>query len=305
MTKPIIVTGGAGFIGSHVADVLVEAGHDVFVLDHAKPHKDRVNARVTYYKVDVRSKDVEKIFSKIQPGGIFHFAGHLFDRESILKPMLSVHNNIEGLVNIMEAFRRHGSGKICFASSAAVYGKQEEIPINESAVISPATPYGISKYSGEQYLRFYEAQYHIPYVALRMANVYGPRQNSSAQSGIMAIFIDRLLRGEEVFMNNDGKTTRDYVYVQDVVSAFMKAFESDVTGIFNIGTSVETSTQEVFETLCEDMQLKVKPKMRPEIEDFIKHNSLDACRAKATFGWEPKVMLKEGIHETIAWYRAH
>ncbi|MFA6522388.1 MAG: NAD-dependent epimerase/dehydratase family protein [Patescibacteria group bacterium] len=304
MEKSIIVTGGAGFIASHLVDALIERGYVVHVIDKQKPPRSIKNPKAIYYRLDIRSSSIQKIFRRVKPEGLFHLAAHLYDRESIAKPMLSVTENIEGLVNVMEAFRAFGTGKVCFASSAAVYGNQESLPVPETAPIHPGTPYGISKFTGEQYVRFYGEHYNIPYTILRMSNVYGPRQNSSAESGVMAIFADRLLRGENVFLNNDGKTMRDYLFVEDAVQGFVKAFEREESGIYNLGTGVQTSTRAVYDAICKAVGVEREPDYREDVVDVLKANALDASRAKTSLGWAAKTGIAQGVEKTIEWYKA-
>ncbi len=301
--KNIIVTGGSGFIGSHLVDQLVSISKKVIVIDKVKPQKNRKNRKAKYIKMNVQDSDVLQVFEKYQPDVVFHLAAHLHDRESIEMPIGNAMDNVIGLLNVCEANRQTSKGKFIFTSSCAVYGKHDDLPISELHEPKPLTPYGISKLVGENYLRFYYKTFGIPYVSVRPGNIYGPRQDSSAESGVVGIFSSRLLKGGQAIINNDGKTTRDYVYIGDVVDALLKAAESEFVGFLNLGTGAPTETREVFEKVRDAVGVGVTPEYNELQQDALKHIYLDVSKARELLSWEPQVSIDEGIKETIAWYR--
>lgn len=301
--KKIIVTGGSGFIGSHLVDSLVDISKKVIVIDKQKPRKLNKNSKAIYKKIEVQSEEAFDLIKKEKPEVVFHLAAHINDRESIGEPIMNAQDNIIGTINVLNAMRTYKGGKVVFASTSAVYGAQEKYPVKENAELLAQTPYGISKLTGERYLQFFQNEFEIPFTAFRFANVYGPRQDSSAESGAIGIFSANLLKGEQVYINNDGKTLRDYVYVKDVVRALLSAAESDFVGILNIGTGKETATEDLFEKTREEVGSEAQPEYREEVEDLVKRSSLDASSAKEALDWEPQVTLQDGIEETVDWYR--
>jgi UDP-glucose 4-epimerase len=303
--KTVIVTGGSGFIGSHLVDRLVEQAKRVVVIDKVRPPRALKNKKAVYKKIDVQDEDVINIFKKEQPDVVFHLAAHIFDRESMEDPVKNAQDNILGSLNVFEGMRLFGKGKIVFASTGVTYGMQTQLPVSESMVPLPATPYAVSKLTGERYLHFYNEVHGVPSVALRLGNVYGPRQDSSAESGAIGIFAAKLLQGRRPFINNDGETTRDYIYVDDVIDAMLKAAESDYVGILNIGTGIETTTQDLFELVREEVGAQSVPDRREEVMDVLKRVALKNAKAKEILGWEPSTSLQEGITKTVAWYREH
>lgn len=301
--KKVIVTGGAGFIGSHLVDALVRADVSVCVIDKKKPRRAIKNDSARYKKINIQSEDAYKLILKEKPDVVFHLAAHIHDRESVREPVMNAQDNILGTLNILEAVRKLKDTRVVFSSTGGViYGNQEGVPHSENVVPEPVTPYAISKLTAEKYLHFYHKVLQISYAALRFGNVYGPRQDSSAESGAIGIFAASLLKGEQVFINNNGETTRDYVFVHDAVNALLLAAKSDEIGVFNIGTGIETSTNELFELVREAVGAQAKPDHREEVEDVVKHSALDASLAKKKLGWKPKMLLEEGIQETVRWY---
>jgi UDP-glucose 4-epimerase len=299
-----IVTGGAGFIGSHLVDALVARGCEVVVIDKETPSDEKRNAQAKYEQCDISDAVVKQIFIDEQPEVVFHLAAHIDDRESVREPVMNAENNIIGSLNIFEAARQVGVKKIVFASTGVVYGRAEVLPTSESELPKPLTPYAVSKLTGERYLYCYKALYGVDYVALRLSNVYGPRQDGSKECGAIAIFTRKLLAGEAVNMNNDGLTTRDYIYVDDVVAAMIAAADADKVGIYNIGTGVETSTSDLLRMVVGELGTVPKIALRPDIMDEVKKVALNAEKAKKDFGWEPGVTLGAGLASTIAWYKA-
>lgn len=299
----IIVTGGSGFIGSHLVDALIPLAEKVIVIDKVKAPKQRKNAAAKYKVKNIQDKDIEKIFKSVKPDVVFHLAAHIHDRESVHEPVSNAMDNVIGTINVLEAARKYAK-RVVFASTSVVYGHQKTLPTPENAELRPLTPYAISKLTGERYLHFYHQVYQLPYMALRLGNVYGPRQDASAESGAIGIFASRFLRGEQVYVNNDGKTTRDYVFVDDVVHAMLLAAESDTVGVCNIASGEETSTIEILEAVRASVGVQAKGEAREEIQDVVKHIALDIKLAKKMLSWAPSITLQEGIEKTVDWYKA-
>ena len=303
--KKVIVTGGAGFIGSHLVDSLVDISKKVIVIDRRKPRKLNKNVQATYKKMEVQSEEAFELIKKEKPDVVFHLAAHINDRESTHEPVMNADNNIIGTLNMLQATRSCNGTRFVFASTSAVYGSKDEYPISEDVKFEAHTPYGISKLTAEHYLRFYNKLCGISYIALRFANVFGPRQDSSAESGAIGIFSANLLKGDQVYINNDGQTKRDYIYVKDVVRALTSAAESDFVGVLNVGTGQETTTEDLFEMVRDEVGSQAQPEYREEIEDLVKRSALDASEAKKILNWKPEVSLQEGIEETVDWYRKY
>jgi UDP-glucose 4-epimerase len=301
--QTVIVTGGAGFIGSHLVDALVERVKRVVVIDKRKVSKAWKNAKATYKVSDIRDASFGEWVQKYKPGTIFHLAAHIDDRESVHEPAMNADNNIIGSLNVFEAARKHGVKKVLFASTGVVYGQQGTVPIAIDAQTHPMTPYAISKLTAEQYLRFYRSVYDLSFAALRLGNVYGPRQDGSVECGAIAIFSSRFLAGDQVYVNNDGKTTRDYVHVSDVVQAFLLAAGSDTSGVYNVGTGEGTETLKLYELVQDAVGVHAQPNWREDIQDELKHVALDASLTTKDFGWAPQIMIEQGVQDTVNWYR--
>ncbi len=303
--RKTIVTGGCGFIGSHLVDALIHRGDAVTVIDWVEPLADRKNEAATYVLCDIRDRQLEDRIAAIAPQSVFHLAAHIDDRASVLDPMMNAEHNELGSINVFESAKRAGATSIIFASSCAVYGLQESVPMMESMRPQPQTPYGISKFAAETYLSAYTTQHGMHTVSLRFGNVYGPRQYGNKESGAIAIFTEKLLKNESPFLNGDGSTTRDYVFVLDVVAALIAAESGTQSGVYNVGTGKEVSTLELFTMIAKEIGTDRAATPRPEVTDAVKRMSLDTSAiAKAMF-WKSGVDLEEGIRETIAWYREH
>jgi UDP-glucose 4-epimerase len=302
MKKTVIVTGGAGFVGSHLVDRLVELYNQVVVIDKVKPQKNRKNSAVKYIKMDIQNEKVVRLISKYNPAIVYHLAAHLHDRESVSKPAQNAMDNVIGLINVCEGAKNAGA-KIIFTSSCAVYGPHDKLPISESDDTHPLTPYGITKLTGEMYLNFYNKTFGMSYIAFRPGNIYGPRQDSSAESGVVGIFASKLINNEVAIINNDGKTTRDYVYVSDVVDALIKASESEYVGVLNLGTGIQTATEDIFKYVKECVGTDVVPQYNTDQKDATKYIALNASCAKEKIDWESCVSIKDGIQKTVEWYK--
>jgi UDP-glucose 4-epimerase len=302
----IVVSGGAGFIGSHIVDGYIAEGHEVFVLDNlSSGQKANLNPKAKLYSVDILDPKVPAIIGEIRPDVLNHHAAQMDVRRSVADPVFDARINVLGFLNLLEAGRSAGLRKVIFASSGgAMYGEQEKFPASEDHPTRPASPYGVSKLTGENYLGYYQTTFGIPYVALRYANVYGPRQNFKGEAGVVAIFIDQLLSGHTPVINGDGKQTRDFVYVGDVAAANLLALKTSFVGGVNIGTGVETDLNTLYGKLNDLLGAKTTAIHGAAKEGEQRRSSLDARRAKEILGWAPKTSLDKGLAETISYYRS-
>ncbi len=300
-----LITGGAGFIGSHVADFLLKNGEDVAIVDNLSTgNKKNIDPKAKFYKMDIRDKKIFKVFEKEKPDFVFHLAAQIDVRKSVEDPISDAEVNILGSLNIMEAAAVNRVKKIIIASTGgAIYGEAKLIPTPEDYYERPLSPYGINKLSMEKSLFFYKKVKGLDYTILRLANVYGPRQNSKGEAGVVAIFIDKLLGGEQPFINGNGNQTRDYVYVKDVARAFTMAQEKTQSDKFNIGTSKETTVNEIFDKIVSEIKIKTEKKYREIKKGEQQRSCLDYRRIKQELNWLPEYDLDEGIKETVLWFR--
>ncbi len=304
--EKILVTGGAGFIGSHVAEALLKQGHIVHILDNlSSGREENVPEGAVLHRLDVRDAAVFTLFAQERYTVLVHHAAQMDVRRSVADPKFDADVNIMGLLNLMEAGRQNGLRKVIFASTGgAIYGEPDYVPQDEDHPVRPLSPYGITKLASEKYLYFYEQQYGVSYVALRYANVYGPRQNPHGEAGVVAIFTQRMLEGRQPIINGSGEQTRDFVYVGDVVAANLAALAYEGSGVFNIGTGIETSINELFR-LIRDLIDPAVPEVHGEAKPGEQQRSvLGYARAQAVLGWRPQVSLREGLQRTVAWFQA-
>ena len=301
----IVVTGGAGFIGSNIADACLARGHEVHVLDDLSTGQAaNVNAKATLHSVDIADKQAARLIEQIRPDVLCHHAAQMDVRHSVADPTFDARVNILGLINLLEASKNAGARKVIFASSGgAVYGEQETFPASEDHVTRPASPYGVSKRAGELYLSYYHQAYGLPYIALRYANVYGPRQSTRGEAGVVAIFLSMLLEGRNPVINGDGRQTRDYVYVGDVVAANVAALESPFVGEINIGTGIETDVVTIFQHAREALGSAIDARHGPAKPGEQRRSCIDASRAAKVLGWRPQTPLAQGLQRTAEYYR--
>lgn len=303
MAERILVTGGAGFIGSHVAEAYLNAGHTVAILDNFSTGQEKnIPAGAEVFRGDVTNRDnLHDILQKFRPTVINHHAAHIQVGNSVKDPHFDALHNIFGVLNLMEEARLLGTVKkvIMASTGGAMYGDQP-VPFVETMLPQPLAPYGISKRSGEMYLYFYYATYGIPFVALRYSNVYGPRQNPHGESGVVAIFMERILAGQEAVINGEGTNTRDYVYVADVAKANLLATDYEGVGEFNIGTGREISTNEVFRAVVAAMGTNIPEKHGMARPGEQMRSALNAGKAQRELGWQPRMQFEEGIKITAA-----
>jgi UDP-glucose 4-epimerase len=301
----ILVTGGAGFIGGHIVDAYLQGGHEVVVIDDMSSGREsNLDSRARLYRVDVRAPEVREIFARERPQVLNHHAAQMDVRRSVADPVFDAQVNLVGLLNLLEAGREHGLERVVFASSGGtVYGEQKTFPARETDPTQPVCPYGVAKLASERYLYFYSVTYGISYLALRYANVYGPRQNPHGEAGVVAIFTLKMLRGEEPVINGDGRQTRDYVYCGDVVRANVLALESDFTGELNIGTGIETDVNSLFDLLKREIGSAAPEKHGPAKPGEQARSSLDPSRAYAVLGWRPEVDFAGGLRHAVEYFR--
>lgn len=301
----IVVTGGAGFIGSHLVDRLVQEGHEVAVVDNLSTGKRRnLNRAARFYKMDIQSSSLERVFRKERPAMLMHLAAQMDVRRSVADPVFDAQVNILGTLNVLNQAAQHGTRKVLFASSGgAIYGEQEVYPAPESHPTKPLSPYGISKLSGEHYLSYFQSVSGIQTVALRFANVYGPRQDPEGEAGVVSIFSRKLLQGEQPIINGNGRQTRDFVFVDDIVEAHLAVMGKDVQGTYNVGTGEETTINELFRIIADLTTPQVKELHGPAKKGEQLRSVVDAAKLRRELGWESKVSLREGLSRTVDFFR--
>lgn len=302
----ILVTGGAGFIGSHLVDRLVQEGHEVVVVDNLSTGRRRnVNRAAEFYKRDVQSSRMESVFRRERPLVLIHLAAQMNVRRSVEDPLFDAQVNILGTLNVLDHAVRYGTRKVIFASSGgAIYGEQDVFPAPESHPTRPLSPYGISKLTGECYLAYYQRISGIQYVSLRLSNVYGPRQDPYGEAGVVAIFTQKMLAGEQPVINGNGRQTRDFIYVDDVVEAHMAVLGKEIQGVYNVGTAQETSINELFSKLAGLTKSGCKQLYGPAKKGEQTRSVVDASKLRQESGWEPRVSLDDGLARTVEYFRA-
>jgi UDP-glucose 4-epimerase len=302
-----LVTGGAGFIGSHVVDALVERGDEVTVLDDLstgrRENLDRALANgAEFVDGDIRdAATVAGLCERARPEAIFHLAAQIDVRKSVADPAFDARVNVEGTVNVLRAAQTSGVRRVINTSSGgAIYGEAQTIPAPEDHPVAPEAPYGLSKFCAENYCELFTRLHGLSTVSLRYGNVYGPRQDPLGEAGVIAIFCGKLLASERATIFGDGRQTRDYVYVGDVVAANLRAAESDARGPFNIGLGVEVSVLDLAEALRPHAADGFDPEHAPERPGEVQRIALDTSRARDELAWEAKVGLEEGLERTLA-----
>lgn len=298
----VLVTGGAGFIGSHIVDLLVDEGHEVFVIDDfSTGREENRNEAARYYELDIRNMDAKNVVASEKPEAIFHLAAQINVRTSVENPYEDASVNILGSLNILEGARKAANNpRVIFISTGgAIYGDTDQLPTEEDHEARPLSPYGLAKYVVERYLEQYRVLHSIPYVALRFANIYGPRQNVEGEAGVVAIFAHQLLRGVQPVITGDGSQTRDFVYVEDAARAALAALTRGERGPYNIGTEEETSINELFDVMQVSCGTSFKREYMSAREGDVARSVLSNKKAREAFGWEPRVTLADGIEKTV------
>ena len=301
----VLVTGGAGFIGSHLVDRLVLEGHEAVVVDNLATGKRRnINRAARFYKMDIQGWRLERVFRNERPNVVMHLAAQMDVRKSVEDPMFDAQVNVLGTLNVLQQAVKNGVRKVIFSSSGgAIYGEQETYPAPETHVTKPLSPYGLSKLCGEQYLSYFQRVSGLQAVSLRYANVYGPRQDPEGEAGVVAIFIQKMLNNEQAVINGNGRQTRDFVFVDDVVEANLAMMGQETQGTFNVGTGVETSINDLYRILVQHTGSNSKEVHGPAKKGEQARSVIDSTKLRHEVSWEPKADLSEGLKKTVEYFR--
>jgi len=307
MKRLAVVTGGAGFIGSHLVDALIRRNWKVAVIDDLSAGlKQNVHPRARLFVADIRTPKAARLIEKLKPDAVFHLAAQVSVPVSLEQPVRDAETNILAAVKLMDAAARAGVKRFVIASSAAVFPtKASRIPVDETEPVGPQSPYGIAKYAAERYGMFFRTTRGLPFVALRFANVYGPRQSQRGEAGVVAVFAKRMLAGKDVTVNGTGKQTRDFIYVGDAVAAMMAAAAGQpmADGPYHVGTGIETSISDLYRRMADATGYGKKPTKGPADVNAPFRSALDSSKIRRQLGWKPKVGLDEGLRKTVAWFR--
>ena len=302
----VLVTGGAGFIGSHIVDGLVANGHTVFIVDDlSEGNRANINPDARLFDVNINDADgLQRAFAEAKPDVVSHHAAQISVRNSMYDPTHDAQVNIIGSLNVLQAAVKHDAERIIFASTSAVYAKPNHLPMDETHPLSPESVYGVSKLSVESFIRLYSDTYGIKHKIFRYGNVFGPRQNPHGEAGVVAIFTGQFLRGEQPTIFGDGTKTRDYVFVSDVVSASIAAMDdAGDNDTYNIARGIGVSDYEMFDTVAAATDSSMQPKYAPVRPGEAEHVSLDSAKAQAVLSWHPQVSLSDGIAQVVEHYR--
>jgi UDP-glucose 4-epimerase len=302
----ILVTGGAGFIGSHVVDLFLEKGYEVIIVDDLSTGRvSNLNPQAKFYQLDIRSPEIRDVFDAERPDFISHHAAQMDVRRSVAQPLFDADVNILGSINLIECAREFGIKHFVYISTGgAAYGEPERLPCDEEHPINPICQYGASKHTVEHYLYMYHANYGLIYTVLRYPNVFGPRQNPHGEAGVVAIFAGKMLAGESVIVNGDGEQTRDFIYVGDCAYAnYLAVTVEHQTGIYNLGWGRPTSINDIFFTLAKVTEYPYSIQHGPAKLGETRHIYLDATKVAKDLGWVPTVTLEQGLEKTVVYIR--
>jgi UDP-glucose 4-epimerase len=302
----ILLTGGAGFIGSNVADRYLELGHEVIIIDSLVTGKrENIPVGAKFYELDVCDQEIADIFKKEKPDILNHHAAQMDVRKSVADPVYDAQINVLGGLNLLQNCMEYGVKKVIFSSTGgAIYGEQDYFPADESHPLRPLSPYGITKLTTEKYLYFYQDTYGLSYSILRYANVYGPRQNPHGEAGVVAIFSEKILEGEQPVINGDGLQTRDYVFINDVVKANELVLDKGQNMIYNIGTGIETDVNQLFQMIVKYSGKEIPEKHGAAKPGEQKRSVLNAGLIGSELGWQPRFGLEEGIEMTVNFFKS-
>ncbi len=302
--EKVLVTGGAGFIGSHLVDALLDNGYQVIIIDNLiSGKKEYLNPQAKFYEIDICSSKIPEIFGEEKPDYVFHLAAQVDVRKSVDDPIFDNKVNAQGSLNIFQSSVKNKVKKVIFASTGgALYGDVEK-PAKENDPVNPISPYAIHKYAGERYLAFLKEVYGLDYLVLRLANIYGPRQYKGGECGVVGIFTSNAVRQKQSFVFGNGAKTRDYLYVDDVVRGFLKSIEKrEVSGVFNLGTKKEISVLDIIKNI-EDIQGKIDYSFAKDKPGEVKRSILDFTKAQKILDWEPKIDFSKGLKKTLEWVK--
>jgi len=300
----VLVTGGAGFIGSHTVDKLVAQGAEVLVVDDLSTGKaENINPAAVFVRMDIASEQLSGVFQRFKPDYVIHLAAQVSVPRSLAEPVRDCMTNVVGGVNLLENCRRNGTRKIVYASSAAVYGEPDEITVSENTPARPLSFYGVSKLAPEYYLKVFHHLYGLKYTVLRYANVYGPRQDAFGEGGVISIFAAKVAAQQKPVIFGDGEQTRDFIYVEDVAEANIRALSRGDQMLLNVGTGTRTSVNRLFALISEIAGVDLKPEYRDVREGDIRHSCMDIRKAVAALGWKPEFSLREGLARTFEYYK--
>jgi UDP-glucose 4-epimerase len=299
----VIVTGGCGFIGSHIVDYLIDDGNEVYVIDNLSTGKlANLNKKAEFFNSDIGSDEVREIFHRVRPQVVYHEAAQIDIQKSIMYPVFDAETNISGTVNILNCCRDFGTGKIIYASSAAVYGDPQYLPVDEEHITDPISFYGISKHTPEHYIKVYGELYGLKYTILRYANVYGIRQDPKGEGGVISIFLDKIIKNEPLEIYGDGEQTRDFINVKDVAVANIKALNAGDGTAINISTGKPVSINELFEIIKKISNKELKLQYEDARKGDIKDSFLLNTKAKDILDFVPAYDIEMGIKETMDFY---
>lgn len=302
----IMVTGGAGFIGSNIVDAYLQNGHDVVVVDNlATGRFSNLNPAVRFYQLDIRSPNLNQVFEKECPEVVNHHAAQMDVRRSVADPLYDADVNVKGSLNVLECARKNNAQQFIYSSSGGtVYGEPEYIPCDENHPIRPICPYGGTKYMMEMYLYMYRSMYGLNYTIFRYPNVYGPRQDPKGEAGVVAIFTGQMVRGEQVVIYGDGEQERDFVYVQDIAAANVLALGyRDEGQTYNLGAGGPTSVNQIFNELRDATGYTREPVYGPARLGETRRIYLDAAKARRELGWKPAIDLQTGMQLTVDYFK--
>ena len=301
----ILVTGGAGFIASHIVDAFISEGHSVVVLDDlSSGFEKNINPAAKFVKANICDKSIVKLFESEKFDVVNHHAAQMDVRRSVADPAFDATTNIIGTINLLQNSIKYGVKRFMFASTGgAIYGEQDYFPADEKHNTQPKSPYGISKLAVEKYLYFYNSEYGMNYTILRYANIYGPRQNPFGEAGVVAIFSTKLLKGEQPVINGHGKQTRDYVYVGDVVKANTLALNDESSDVYNVGTGIETNVNELFMILNKLTGAGKEEKHGPAAAGEQLRSVITSGKLFNKFGWKPSTKFEDGLAQTVEFFR--
>lgn len=301
----ILVTGGAGFIASHITDAFINEGHDVIIIDDLSTGFEKnINPIAKFFRMNITDPELSRLFEEEKFDVVNHHAAQIDVRRSVSDPQFDAATNIIGSINLLQESVKHGVKKFMFASTGgAVYGEQIHFPADENHPTHPVSPYGVSKLCIEKYLYYYLNEYGLNYTILRYANVYGPRQNPFGEAGVIAIFSSKLLKNEQPIINGSGKQTRDYVYVNDVVKSTLLTLTEDESEIYNVGTGTETNVNDLFSMLNSIADNKQEEKHGPAAQGEQMRSVITSEKLFNKFNWRPDTPLLNGLKETLTFFK--